>query len=364
MTERTNTTQFFCTRLMFAILMTGLGVLAYSECEARTYRVSAVRTKVAQGNWDLGADGKVSILRQESGGAQWALEQRVVVGGLEETKILDSSNAVIWEGKVGEMPLLSYSAPAFAVASRLNFERQVYNLTVGPEPVYRVESGLSAEPFQSRDGTAFGITLGRRDIQIVSLQGELLGNARIAPSMRLAAIALSNGGEYAAVAERKYNRTAPGGGVWEQQVSLFNRQGELIGRIDKDSESGEPQCLALSSDDPPRMAIGTENGVSYWSPQGALIWRDTTAFDIPVRDKSVQTMYVTDDGRVLRLVTATSAGAATLWVWSPKGTREAQLELPEEFDVSGQHTGFLGATDSSITIQSQGEVLTVVWSDE
>lgn len=364
MTAHPNAKQTRTARLIAGVLVAAIGVLACSESEARTYRVASVRDKTAQGDWNLtAADSAVAISRQESYGGQWALEQREIGNGKAVTKLLDSSNAVIWENVIGDEPLLSSSAPAFVATSHFSFDRPVYNLNVSSEPVYDTKVSQYEEPRQSRDGTVFGITVGRYDVNIVSIEGELLGYARATRPMRLVAAAIANKGRYAAVAERKYDRSAPGGGTWLQQVSLYTNDGELIGRVGKDAEGNEPLCLALSSDEPPRIAIGTNRGVSFWTPQGKKIWRDSAAFALPTGNLNVPAMYITDDGHVLALTTADAPGG-TLWAWNPDGKREAQLELPAEFDASSKGAAFIGATDSSVTLQSFGQILTVEWTDE
>lgn len=344
------------------IVIVFLWMASATVARARTYKVSAMRHKIIQGSQD--AEGPQYSLRQESSDAQWALEVRIPGGKTEgqvDARLLDSTGTVMWEGETGDILLLSFSAPSFAVASNFGPDRQVYNLNAGRDPVFTAQENSAARLFQSRDGEAFGLTR-ETGIDVVSVGGERLGFVPLAKGMLLGPAALANKGQYIALevwnnGPRKRTRPA------EYQISLMDPHGALIGRIDTQSDPYLPRCLALSSDIPPRIAVATDRGVSMWTPEGKAMWSDSTAFPPADGHWLVKVVYVTDQGHVLAVTTTTDAHA-TFWAWDTAGTREAQLDLPDGFNALATGADFMAATDSSIAIQSQSEFLTLGWHDE
>lgn len=341
-----------------------MGVLMYSESEARVYKVLSIHHKVAQGKWDGLAEERKSIVRQESHGGQWALEKMYFgdkTEGWVKSQLLDSAGTVLWKGETGDRQLLSTSAPAFAVASDFGPDRQIYNADVGHDPVFESRATSASRLFQSGNGLVFAFAVGDT-IEMAAIDGERQGTIELAKGMSLGPTALAYDGAYVALVEWAHDvrrERIPA----HYHVLLYDSNAVVLGRIGDESDRYLPRALALSSDGPPRIAVATDRGVSLWSPQGDAIWSDSTAFVLPERRLLVKAAYVTDRGHVLAVTTTLNA-QATFWAWDSTGTREAQLDLPSEFDAKVQGADFIGATDATVTIQSYGEILTVGWTDE
>jgi hypothetical protein len=370
-----------------------------------TYYIASVREKKIQGNW---GDRAQWVQRQETADGRWALET-VGLGekqeGLADAKMLDSTGAVVWEGRVYDVTVLAPSAPAFAATSSEGGGLEIYNLAVGPRPAFAAPELPVGEIQLSRDGSVFVVPV-EGTVWIISLSGKVLYQVSAPDSLRGVSIAAASGGRYVAfggadpwlppprpapssaadtlrlleklrrlgtpVTPAEIQRDSSTGpddrheGAEFQRLTLpgpnprvivRDQTGETVGEIRL--ERGLPYTIALSEDDPPRVAIATGDRVSLWSSSGVRIWEDSLDF-AEGPGLLTKALNITTDGRLFA-ITAHFSGPSVLWAWGPDGTLDTQLNLPPDFEANRRGTNLYVLSGTGIMAQSDGRVASIRW---
>jgi len=367
-----------------------------------TYYIASVREKKIQGNWGEHAQ---SVQRQETADGRWALEILCLGGfyeGHADVKVLDSAGAVVWEGRTGDGIVMSPVAPAFAASSSMGGGLEIYNLQIGPTPIFTVPPSSEAGAHLSRDGTVFGVAA-ENVITIVTLRGEVLGRIPAPDSLRGVSIAIADSGRYVAFGgtdpwvpasasadavpvdsfptprrlmiprgpDRRpmQNRrdsamaTVPMTPVlpitWANpRVVILDRTGRVEGTIHL--QRGLPQSIAFSVDDPPGVAVATGERVSLWTFAGKRIWEDSVTLGRTGRSLN-SALRVSNSGHVLAVMAGSMSDAA-IYVWRGEGVFDSVIVLPVDLNPPPDRCTWPTSGDSCVLIQGESTVVIVCGS--
>ncbi|MEW5702187.1 MAG: hypothetical protein AB1792_08165 [Candidatus Zixiibacteriota bacterium] len=365
-----------------------------------TYYIASIREKKIQGNWGERAQW---VQRQETADGRWALE---TVGVNEEkaedtydAKFLDSSGAVIWEGRYSYSATLSPVAPAFATFYCGGPGLQIYNMDVGLTPVFTAPEAALGGVLLSRDGSVFGFT-DVAGFALVSVRGELLGHIRFPDSFAGISIAIADSGRYVAFGgtdpwvpapasavpvpadsfpapRRLMVPTGPDGRpmqdrrdsipnpvpmvsavpmTWaNSRVVVLDRTGKVAGTI----HLGRwlPYCVTFSNGDPPLVTISRGRRISMWDFAGHRIWEDSLTLE-RMGCWLGEGIKVTETGCAIAVIVGPEDDA-NLLVWTKEGALRPPLALPSLPRPTGAYALAPVARDSSIVIQTEHMAMTV-----
>jgi len=379
------------------------GVCGKEPTGKLTYYIASIREKKIQGNW---GERTQWVQRQETADGRWALETLGLSGtvdGMADAKMLDSTGTVVWERRIGDAVVLSPVGPAFAAGSSEGGGLEIYNIQVGPNPLFSVPPRLDAGVHVSRDGTVFGIAVANV-ITIVTLRGEVLGRIPAPDSLRGVSIAIADSGRYVAFggADPRAVPQQPTGGsaadtphrstpveldakptvpVEDQpgpppgprdrpqdvefqpptmpganpRIIVMDRTGKVVGEIRLGR--GLPRDIAMSGDDPPNVAVATGSRVSLWTCAGRRIWVDSLSL-VGTGRSLTTAISVSDGGRVFALMAGSMSDAA-FYVWGKDGILESEIILPENLDPLPGRSLRPPPGDSSIVIDGGNMIVTV-----